>query len=40
MDGINMVKKYIGLVAIALLGLGGCQMHNMDKPLWLRLQNH
>ncbi|SDC24029.1 hypothetical protein SAMN05421732_104117 [Acinetobacter kookii] len=26
-----MVKKYIGLVAIAFLGLVGCQTHNMDK---------
>ena len=31
MDGINMVKKYIGVVAIALFELGGCQTHNMDK---------
>lgn len=26
-----MVKKYIGVVAIALFELGGCQTHNMDK---------
>ena len=31
MDGINMVKKYIGWVAMALCELGGCQTYSMDK---------
>jgi hypothetical protein len=37
MDGINMGKKYIGWVAMALFGLGGCQTYSTDQTPFIMI---